>query len=67
MLSWLRRRLGGSNGPMAAAVGVLDGVWHPGAAQARDSLSGQHERVMPTPSPGDKLLTEGCVVRKDNP
>jgi hypothetical protein len=64
MLRWLRRTMGGPRGSMAAAVGVLDSIWHPGAARARASLDGQHERVIPTPSPGDELLSEGGIVIK---
>jgi hypothetical protein len=64
LLTWLRRGMGGSNGPAAAALGVLDGIWHPGAARARQFLHGQNERVMPTPGPGDKVLNEGQIVIK---
>jgi hypothetical protein len=62
MLAWLRDSMGGSHGSMAAAVGVLDGVWHPGAARAREHLDAQHEHAMPAPTPGDKLLHEGRLV-----
>jgi hypothetical protein len=64
MLSWLRRTVGGPRGSMAAALGVFDNIWHPGAARARERLDAQSERVMPTPSPGDKLLSDGAVVIK---
>lgn len=64
MLSWLRRGIGGSGGSSAAALGVLDGILHPGAARAREHLDAQHERVMPSPTPGDKLLSDGVVVIK---
>jgi hypothetical protein len=62
MLRWLRRGMGGSHGSMAAALGVLDEVWHPGAARARERLDAQHELAVPVPSPGDRLLREGRVV-----
>jgi hypothetical protein len=65
MLRWLRRTMGGPRGSMAAALGVFDNIWHPGAARARERLDAQNERVMPTPSPGDKLLSErGIVIRR---
>ena len=40
----------------------MDEVFNPGAARAREELERQHEAVIPTPSPGDKLLSEGRVV-----
>ncbi len=40
----------------------MDEVFNPGAARAREELERQHEAVIPTPSPGDKLLNEGRVV-----
>ena len=59
MLSWLRRGIGGSGGHRRPRSGVLDGIFHPGAARAREHLDAQHERVMPSPTPGDKLLSDG--------
>jgi hypothetical protein len=56
--------MGGPSGSMAAALGVFDNIWHPGAARARERLDAQNERVMPTPSPGDRLLSEGGIVIK---
>lgn len=61
MLVWLRRRLGGPRGSMSAAMGVLDGVWHPGGVRSRERLDAQHELAVPAPSPGDRLLDEGQV------
>jgi hypothetical protein len=62
MLRWLRRSAGGSRGAMSAAIGALDEFVNPAAARAREELDTQHERVIPTPSPGDRLLEEGRVV-----
>jgi hypothetical protein len=47
---------------MGAALGALDEVFNPGAARARDLLDAQHERVVPTPSPGDRLLDDGRIT-----
>jgi hypothetical protein len=62
MLSWLRRSMGDSRRGSAAVLGVLDDIWHPGAARAREQLDSQNERVMPAPSPGDKLLKDNKIV-----
>ena len=43
-------------------MGVFDEIYSPSAARAREHLDRQHEQVMPTPSPGDRLLSEGRVV-----
>lgn len=58
----LRNGLGASQPAMGAALGTLDQFFNPGAARARELLDAQHERVVPTPSPGDKLLEEGRIV-----
>jgi hypothetical protein len=58
MFRLIRRLLGRSNRSAQAAVSVLDEIWQPGRAQARERLDGQHERVQPAPSPGDRLLSE---------
>lgn len=58
---WMRRGLG-SRGGMSAVLGALDSVFNPGAARAHDEIDEQHQRVIPTPSPGDRMLTEGRVV-----
>jgi hypothetical protein len=47
---------------MGAALGAMDGLVNPGAARAREILDEQHERVIPTPSPGDRMLKEGRIV-----
>ncbi len=62
MLRWLRGTMGGSAAGMNAMIGALDSFFNPAAARARKELEEQHERVLPIPSPGDKLLTEGKVV-----
>ena len=61
MLSWLRRSLGSSSRGARAAMSVLDEVWHPGAARAREDHETRHERSVPAPSPGDRLLRTGRV------
>ena len=62
MLGWLRRSMGDSKRGTGAVLGVLDDIWHPGAARAREQLDSQNERVMPAPTPGDKLLDDGKIV-----
>lgn len=62
MLRWLRGSMGGSAAGMNAMIGALDTFFNPAAARAREELREQHERVVPIPSPGDKLLTEGKIV-----
>ena len=61
LLEWLRRGLGGSAG-LASAVGVVESVFAPSAAEARHFREREHERVIPVPSPGDRMLDEGVVV-----
>lgn len=61
MLVWMKRGLG-SRGGMSAALGALDSFFNPGAARAHDEIDEQHQRVIPTPSPGDTMLNEGRVV-----
>jgi hypothetical protein len=48
-------------------IGALDTFFNPAAARARQELKEQHERVVPIPSPGDKLLTEGKTVIRRPP
>ena len=59
MLRWLRETMGGSAAGVNAMFGALEEIFNRAAAQARKE---QHERVIPIPSPGDKLLAEGKVV-----
>jgi hypothetical protein len=59
MLRWLRETMGGSAAGVNAMFGALEEIFNPAAAQARKE---RHERVIPIPSPGDKLLAEGKVV-----
>jgi hypothetical protein len=47
---------------MSSALGSLDEFFHPSAARARELMDSQHERVIPTPSPGDRLLSEGRMI-----
>ncbi len=67
MLRWLRGTMGGSAAGMNAMMGALDSVFNPGAARAREELEAQNRRVIPVPSPGDKLLDEGRVVIRRKP
>lgn len=55
-------RLRGKNGAAAGAATALDQFFSPGAARAREETDRQHELVMPTPSPGDRLLEDGILV-----
>jgi hypothetical protein len=59
--------MGGSAAGMNAMIGALDSFFNPAAARARKELEEQHERVVPIPSPGDKLLNEGKVVIRGVP
>ena len=47
---------------MGSAFQVMDEVFNPGAARAREELAAQHEHVIPVPSPGDKMLREGHIT-----
>ena len=49
---------------MGAALAAIDEVLSPGAAKAREQLKGDHERVIPVPSPGDDALKRGSIVIK---
>ena len=60
MLMWMKRGLG-QHTSMGAVLGALDEVFNPEAARSRDELHERHERVIPTPSPGDRLLREGRI------
>ena len=67
MLRWLRGSMGGSAAGMNAMIGALDSVFNPAAARAREELEEQNERIVPVPSPGDKLLAGGKVVIRRSP
>jgi hypothetical protein len=68
MLRWLRQGMGGSASAMGGVIGALEEFFNPAAARARQELQEQHERVIPVPSPGDKLLDEGrVVIRRKTP
>lgn len=62
MSGWLRRSTRTSRRSSAALLGAFDQFFQPGAARAREDLDAQHERVMPNPSPGDRMLDEGRIV-----
>ncbi|MHB1066799.1 MAG: hypothetical protein ACYC2Z_05145 [Candidatus Nanopelagicales bacterium] len=54
---------GGSAGSaMSAGMAALDVFVNPAAARAREELDRQHEQVIPTPSPGDRMLDEGRIT-----
>ena len=53
---------GGTGAALSAGLGWLDAVFNPAAARAREELDQQHERVIPAPSPGDRMLDEGVMV-----
>lgn len=60
---FIRLSPGGTTGSaLSAGLGSLDAVFNPAAARAREELDQQHERVVPTPSPGDRILDEGVIV-----
>lgn len=60
---FMRLSPGGSAGSaLSAGFGAFDVFFNPAAARAREELEQQHERVVPVPSPGDKMLTEGTIV-----
>ncbi|MEO6144194.1 MAG: hypothetical protein ABIP19_09470 [Dermatophilaceae bacterium] len=58
----MRRGLGDASGSMGAALGALDAFVNPGAQRARDELKQTNERVIPVPSPSDRLLRENRIV-----
>jgi len=58
-LAWLRK---GSSGSASGVLGAFEVIYSPAAARAREELDRQHEQVIPTPSPGDRLLSEGRLV-----
>ena len=64
MMRWLRGTMGGSATGVNAMIGALEDIFSPAVAQARKE---QHERVIPIPSPGDKLFAEGKVVISRRP
>lgn len=53
---------GSAGGALSGGLSALDAVFNPGAARAREELDQQHERVVPAPSPGDRMLDEGVIV-----
>jgi hypothetical protein len=59
-------RLAEGSGSAGAALGTgmtaVDAFVNPAAARAREELQHQNERVIPAPSPGDRLLREGRII-----
>lgn len=63
MLEYFWRSMGErQRSGMSGALGALDEVVNPGAARARLLTQAENERVIATPSPGDRLLDEGIIV-----
>jgi hypothetical protein len=56
--------MGGSASAIGSVIWALEELYNPAAARARKE---QRERVIPAPSPGDKLLDEGKVVIRRTP
>ncbi|MFC7483722.1 hypothetical protein ACFQX7_32055 [Luedemannella flava] len=55
-LAWLGVRATARRGAAGAAVvGPFEEIWHPAAHRARFETHTVEERVMPAPSPGDRL------------
>jgi hypothetical protein len=55
-------RLRPKDGSATGLASALDPIFNPAASRAREEIDRQHELVMPTPSPGDRLLDEGIAV-----
>ena len=53
---------GSAGGALSGGLSALDAVFNPAAARAREELDQQHERVVPAPSPGDRMLEDGVMV-----
>lgn len=58
---------GSAGGALSGGLSALDAVFNPGAARAREELDQQHERVLPNPSPGDRMIDEGVIVIDRSP
>jgi len=58
---------GGAGGALGSSFAAMDTFFNPAAARAREELDQQHERVVATPSPGDRLLTDGVIVIEQPP
>lgn len=62
---WTENR---GNAGMSGAFAALDEVFNPAAARAQEQVKGDHERVVPKPSPGDDALRTGSlVIRVERP
>jgi hypothetical protein len=53
-LVWLGRRVR-RRGVGGALMGPFDEIWHPAAHRFRFEIQVQEERMVPLPSPGDRL------------
>lgn len=62
---WTENR---GNAGIGGAFAALDEVFNPAAAKAQEQVKGDHERVVPKPSPGDDALRTGSlVIRVERP
>jgi hypothetical protein len=59
LLAWLRG--GRTSATSASMLGVFDEVFNPAAHRARQELEHENQRVIATPSPGDRLLDTGIL------
>ena len=59
---FIRLSEGTSGTGLSSVIGAMDVFVNPAAARAREELQQQHEAVVPTPSPGDRLLRDGRIV-----
>ncbi|MDO8732998.1 MAG: hypothetical protein Q7L55_10590 [Actinomycetota bacterium] len=64
MLSWMRKTVGGSQPGASSTLSALEEIFAPAAAKARLDLESRHERAIPNPSPGDRLLSDRLLVIK---
>lgn len=59
--SWWSDAAAGAAGA-GGAFAVMDAIFNPAAARARERVKGDHERQVPKPSPGDDALRTGELV-----
>lgn len=58
----LAPRAGSAGGALGAGMMSLDAFVNPAAARAQEELKHQSERVIPAPSPGDRILKDGRIT-----
>lgn len=59
--------MGASGGALSGVVGVLEDLYAPGAARARELMDAEHQVAIPVPSPGDRMLSTGRLVVRTRP